>query len=141
MKHARADYDRIQDPEGIIPDAELRAAIGRETRMDGIPSWAVRGAKVVFTGKGTGRTAESMGYKVNTRPVVGSIYTIRDTIVGLYGLHVRLTELRVDGHWPDGRPFTDAWGSIVGFRPLVTKSAEQDIALFRHHLDGVGVPA
>lgn len=61
----------------------------------------------------------------------GDILTISASMVWHpYGLVLRFVE-REDDHW----------GHVDGFRPIVNKTQEQDIALFTHHLEGVGEDA
>jgi|DEB19_MinimDraft_3_1074340.scaffolds.fasta_scaffold118202_1 hypothetical protein len=93
--------------------------------MSGIPSWAVRGAKVVcvldFT---TARTVNDLGY--TAIPIVGQAYTVRRAYICRYGVPViALREFEVDQYF-----------DLRGFRPAVAlKTESEDLAHFRHHLD------
>jgi hypothetical protein len=45
-----------------------------------------------------------------------------------HGLMLRFVEREIDH-----------WGHVDGFRPLITKSQEQDVGLFVHHLESTPV--
>ena len=88
-----------------------------------IPSWAKVGAKAVFVG------APDTGACPGQMPVIGRVYTISRVQDVAGGAIVALREL----------PLFDQNGEIGirlrFFRPLVTRSQEQDIAEhFAHHL-------
>lgn len=97
-------------------------------------SWVRPGAKVVCA---EGTFHNSSG----DLPVVGQVYTI--SWVGTWewfnatGVGVHLKEVN---RTPDVNGVVNPFG-LRRFRPLVTKSQDQDIALFTHHLEGVGEDA
>lgn len=99
-----------------------------------LPSWAVKGRKVVYVGYDGAPTATDLGFKLDWRPKAKAIYTIRDTMVMGY---VRLVEHRVSGFWPEGQPFSDAWCDVRGFRPVHT--IESDLS--EHFVRLLDVPA
>lgn len=95
-----------------------------------IPSWAVKGAKVVCVDD-----TAAVRWADGEAPVLGAIYTIDRVRVLLSGTVVLdLVELR-------RHPISIAHHSgqcgygIRRFRPLVTRTAEQDVSEhFAHHL-------
>jgi hypothetical protein len=77
-------------------------------------------------------------------PIGGSIYTIREVVDGgtallLHEIQNRQCIVEYEAGPAIGEPCFGIWR----FRPLITKTQEQDVALFRHILDGlpVGEPA
>lgn len=80
--------------------------------MSGMPSWAVKGRKVVCVDDSPGRHPHQVP---NTKkPTVGPIYVILDTIVdGNFGLCLEVTG--ADGFW-----------AVDRFKPLIT--IEDDIS-------------
>jgi hypothetical protein len=102
-----------------------------------LPSWARKGVKVVLVGHPSGKTPIHYGYVVDEAPKRGTIYTIREVTAangaGPAGDEpgIRLSELSINGAYPDGRRFSDAWAALSSFRPLVsTKTEADDVALF-----------
>lgn len=99
-------------------------------------TWAKPGVKVVcVSGPRGGFTMLPV-----SQPNIGETYTIRavrnSPATGELGFC--LEEI-----W---NPISPQWGIeyafvAVRFRPLVTETQEQDIALFTHHLEGVGEDA
>ena len=87
-----------------------------------IPSWVVRGAKVVCI---SDRYHDNFVDDV-PRPVCGNVYTIREALVRKGKPQVRLIEIDSGA----------ASFHTNRFRPAVEpKSEAQDVALFKHHLD------
>lgn len=78
-------------------------------------------------------------------PVEGTVYTIREAGFGLNMRHpdafqVRLVEIANPvGVYLEG--IFEAAFSIDRFRPLVSRTEQQDVALFRHPLKPAGVDA
>jgi hypothetical protein len=98
--------------------------------MSGIPAWAVKGAKVVcIQGGQPGCNGDlyGVGYP-KTREVV----TIDGVFLRKRDGRCLLTLIE----YPSGN--TGGGWNVANFRPLVTRSQDQDIALFVHHLDSVG---
>lgn len=97
--------------------------------MSGVPSWAVRGQKVVCV-QGT-----SLATTGEVNITSGDVFTIRDILanddgVGLYLVEV-VNPLRLTWAGQIERAYY-----IDRFRPLVTtKTVAEDLAHFRHHLD------
>lgn len=98
--------------------------------MSGIPSWAVRGAKVVAI------EASSKPKRNETNVVVGFTYTIREVVVFEgYGAGLRVEEI-VNPIVGSTVGFLERAFPIEMFRPLVPQKTEaEDLAHFRHHLD------
>lgn len=99
-------------------------------------AWAKPGVKCVCVdaAKGTMKGHDPL----NGFPVEGAIYTVK--AVGPFrpffeGVTLQIVELP-NPSIGDGK---DCGWHPRRFRPLIT--LDQDIALFAHHLDGVGVPA
>lgn len=97
-----------------------------------VPSWAVRGAKVVCT-----RRVWLSAVSGETCPAFGQVLTIRETRPSNYvggGLDLLFEEIiNPPMHYADG--FTEAGWHHTRFRPLVpTKTEAQDVALFRDAL-------
>lgn len=113
------------------------------TDRGAIPSWAVKGAQVVFVG-GFGfplRNAAAYGVTV---PAVRVAYTIREVVThwsfdGAIGL--RLHEIRNRRLYTELQGLVEPCFSVAFFRPLVTRSQDQDVAQFRkllaHQPEGV----
>jgi hypothetical protein len=53
-------------------------------------------------------------------------------------VYIRLQETVVK---PNCADWEDSWCCLAGFRPLITKTQEQDVALFAHHFDREGAEA
>jgi hypothetical protein len=102
--------------------------------MTSIPSWAVKGAKVVCVDDAHLSYCVP-GYRYSDDGLdglsKGEIYTIRDALVSPFdgAPSIRLVEITRARNWSrlkKGEP-----GFAVGrFRPLVTKTQEQDVAQF-----------
>lgn len=101
--------------------------------MSGIPSWAVRGAKVVAVGTpNAGPRVPGANY-----PEIGGIYTIRKVKPAGYGGCQRdLLMLReIDNSHFKPEPFEPGF-PLEAFRPIAPlKTESEDLAHFRHHLD------
>jgi len=88
--------------------------------MSSTPSWAVKGAKVVSI-----RADAFLRPPTVRHPIVGETLTIADTDIDLFGRCGLVFEELGD----------DDCYLVDCFRPLVTRSQEQDIAEhFSHHL-------
>lgn len=101
----------------------------------GIPSWARVGAKVVCIKHATNPITLA-----HPHPIKDCIYTIRKVVTndaGSFGLLLREIVLAT---WTIGSRFEPGF-VIEGFRPLVTRSQDQDVAQFRkllaHQPEGV----
>lgn len=96
--------------------------------MDGLSSWVRVGSRVVCV-----ETFSASPY-AETLPVKGEVYTIREVAwCGLEcGVHLREIENPVREYM---HGWSEAYFSIDGFRPLITRSQEQDVALFAPLLD------
>ena len=94
-------------------------------------SWAKPGAKCVRVTDAhpLSRSVKEFGIKM----VKGGVYTIRLVRVDRYTGRLLL----VFGELPD--PGGNLGWGIEAFRPLITRTQEQDVALFRHLLDGLPV--
>lgn len=106
--------------------------------MNGIPAWAVPGAKVVCVdGMPSWNYFKGRPAKYSALPVLGEIYTISQAVWHQWpfrsGVGLHLLEIQRAGKVS---PYI-----LERFRPLVTRSQEQDVAIFRHHLDGHKVDA
>lgn len=96
--------------------------------MNSIPSWAVRGAKVVCV-----RTIDTCAYPEVPYPTVGATYTVARVGHGDEDGDAIITVDEIDSR--DGEGF-DVGYSLACFRPAVEpKSEVEDVALFKHHLD------
>lgn len=94
-------------------------------------AWAKPGVKCVCVGGGRKpgwpERINDLGYR--GKPKIGDICVVTGTSwVEPYGLFLKL-----EGY-PRNQSFLAA-----AFRPLITKTQEQDVALFRHILDGLPV--
>lgn len=91
----------------------------------GIPAWAVKGAKVVLVDTNTpGDISGPSG------AVAGDICILVDVRL-VHGIPACRCE-QEGGRW---RTPPDMWARLARFRPLVTRSSEQDLQEhFRHHL-------
>lgn len=89
-------------------------------------AWAKPGVKVVCIADAIG-SVKSMGFPLFKK---GQIFTIAFVDECSYGKFLGFVE---------EHPLHT--GHINGFRPLITKTQEQDLALFVHHLDGLPVGA
>ena len=88
--------------------------------------WAKPGVKCVCVFDGA--LPESMPLKSwHWTPTKGHIYTIVSVEQHAHGVGLTLKECATGNH----QIF-----SVRRFRPLVTKTQEQDVALFQHMLDG-----
>ncbi len=99
-------------------------------------AWAKPGVKCLFVGGGLDKASDFP--LLQGKPEHGVVYTIRDTKMGTRGhckgeLVLRLCETSVR---PNGEAWEDAWLAVSTFRPLVTRTQEQDVALFTHLLEG-----
>lgn len=95
-------------------------------------SWAKPGVKCVCI--------RAFNYPSNRYqlPVKGQVYTVRNVEPGegVYahaGPFIRLVELTNPPHHSDG---VEPSFQASFFRPLITKTQEDDVAMFRHHLAG-----
>lgn len=98
-------------------------------------SWARPGVKVVYIGvpewaKPDYRGIQALG--------LGRTYTIRDTVLWDL-LCIRLEEV-VNPVIKTRVGFTERAYPLICFRPLVTKTQEQDVELFRHLLTSANTP-
>lgn len=99
-----------------------------------IPSWVRVGAKVVCVNGYGWQKGRTMSWWRFIRilligaPCAGCVYTIDGT--GL-GSETENPVIALRGF--------DGWYQVSNFRPLITKSQEQDVGLFVHHLDDVRV--
>lgn len=101
--------------------------------MTGIPSWAVKGAKCVCV-----RTQPPERRVVGAvYPLVGEVYTIRKVVICTIGMRSGLPSLLLEEITNDTsiNPLVigvesslEAAMPIDAFRPLVTRTQEQDIA-------------
>lgn len=82
-------------------------------------SWARPGVRCICIADPV-RIVNDQGFRPFRRGEVLSIASSRITEFGLV-LYFRERE-------------PNHWGHVDGFRPLVTRSQEQDMGLFRHHL-------
>lgn len=90
--------------------------------MSDIPSWARVGAKVVCIADAVAIVGVDLGFPLFK---AGDIYTIGGVEVDPdYGVFL----------WFKGHDSRHS-GHIDGFRPLITRSQEQDMAIFRPILD------
>lgn len=91
-----------------------------------IPSWAIRGAKIVRV-----EPVYAARHAASVVPVVGQTYTIREVFLAKGGRPaVRLVEITCS--WSDARNYERGW-VLSHFRPLV--SLQDDIsAHFEQHL-------
>jgi hypothetical protein len=75
-------------------------------------------------------------------PVVGQVYTIRDVRTVTHGANAGRPSLFLVGL---ENPVVEGFGDmepgmpISAFRPLITKTQEEDVAQFRHLLSGLPV--
>lgn len=99
-----------------------------------IPSWAKPGAKCVCVD-------DSPGVSDGPKLTIGQTYTIRDAYWSpAFGrLHVRLCELKGRVSFYRGLGIAEGGYRVDRFRPLVSRTQEQDVALFTHLLDGLPV--
>lgn len=93
-----------------------------------VPSWAKPGVKCVCVNN-DGWYRDGTPFESDVR--LNGVYTIVEVITDSRG-HVGISL------W--GQPLGEYY-NVTQFRPLITKSQEQDVALFRHHLDGLPVGA
>jgi hypothetical protein len=101
--------------------------------VSGIPFWAVPGAKVVCI------SAPLRSRKFSTPPEVGAQYTIRETFISSHGTSAaRLVEIK--GTYSRKSKMERGW-KLFRFRPLITRSQDDDMAIFRPILDQLLVDA
>ncbi len=105
-----------------------------------VPSWAVPGAKVVCVdadspAKGV-RSREGRGWGVGENPVEGQVYIVSSAWLDREGIAVAEFFGLVRSN-ESCRQWDEHLGyGLWRFRPLVTRSQEQDIAEhFSHHRD------
>lgn len=93
-----------------------------------IPSWAVPGAKVVCVDASDGPEDASFGQT----PVMveGGIYTLSAVTREFGPTAVQVKELPAILTGLDGDEY-ETWMKLSRFRPLITKSLEQDSTMFR----------
>lgn len=94
--------------------------------MSDIPSWAVPGAKVVCVDASKGEISNA------SRLVVDGVYTLTDVTDEFREPACRVRE-NPSFHWEFIR--------LSRFRPLVTRTQEEDVAAFRHLLHDNKEPA
>lgn len=100
-------------------------------------SWARPGVKCEFLGIPEGVNPDSRFIEI---PVVGAVYTIRDVDADSYGeVVVRLREIRNPVVRTQEGMLERAYEAWL-FRPLVSKTQEQDVELFRHLLNPTNTP-
>lgn len=86
--------------------------------MADLPSWVRKGVKVIcIRDFREARTVDDLGY--TSLPTRGDVYTIVTTIHAYGQIGIVLAEFEPD-HYFDLR----------GFRPLVTRTLEQDLSIF-----------
>ena len=90
-----------------------------------IPHWAVKGAKVVCV------DGDFPYCTLKNLPTEGAVYTVRETCVHPSGAPaLRLEEVRNDpAQYIEA--FEEGWLKLSRFRPLITRTLEQDVAQFR----------
>ena len=106
-------------------------------------AWAKPGVKCVCV-----RTApEAFRVAGAVYPVVGEVYTVRKVVITTIGTHkgepaillVEIVNSPVINSQLGFDSSLEAAMAIDAFRPLVTKSQSEDVALFAHYLDGVRI--
>jgi hypothetical protein len=98
-------------------------------------SWARPGVKCVFVGVPSWAKPDWRGIAA---PSLHHVYTIRDVVLYEGSVLVRLAEIVnpvID--LDNGR--AERCYPLICFRPLISKTQEQDVELFRHHLTGAPV--
>lgn len=96
--------------------------------MSGIPAWAVRGAKCIFIDvDGMGDWGDDEPHAATPEP--NAILTVVKAVEFDDGVYVKTAEFPTVGI------------AVECLRPLVTRSQEQDMAIFRPILDQVQVDA
>lgn len=96
-------------------------------------AWAKPGVKCVCIDGGSPR---SRGFALyGNYPVTDGVYTIDDVFPDVTGTGKVLLSLR---EFPTDNG--NGW-NLARFRPLITKTQEQDVGLFVHHLDRLEVEA
>jgi hypothetical protein len=90
------------------------------SELGGIPSWAVRGAKVVCIKVGAWSPSDGLDDEAKNHPILDGIYTIDMAVTDERGEPF----ITLDEFWP-----FDLY-ALASFRPLVTRSAEEDLAIF-----------
>lgn len=102
-----------------------------------IPSWAHAGAKIVCVDMSMPPTFD----RGEQFPVEGVAYTIRETTISELGnAMVRLKEIvnpPLDYVLSAGPINCECWFGLHRFRPLVTKTAEEDSAMFHRLIDDI----
>ena len=88
-----------------------------------IPSWAKVGAKVAAIYDGTRTTIKK-----------GDIFTIKEVSEYLNRGEAEGYGVKVHEH---PTPASHIWWPLAAFRPVQTKTLEQDVAQFAHHLKTV----
>jgi hypothetical protein len=108
----------------------------------GIPSWAVRGAKVVcIDADSPASNGYSAPWRAGERIENGHTYTLVHCWVSDWGVPVcDLAEVKRSTEAQRENGGKAAY-RLYRFRPLVTKTQEQDVGLFRHLLDDKRVDA
>lgn len=93
-----------------------------------IPSWAKPGVKCVCVDAKPNRLSDPV-FLMKWLPLEGEVYTIKDVVLHPRSVAVTLEECS------DDRLYCAIWR----FRPVVSRSQEQDVALFTHLLDGLPI--
>lgn len=101
--------------------------------MSDIPSWAVPGAKVVCIKAGV--TVRNTGL---ANPIAGRIYTISRAFIVPRASHPSMVK---DAACVELIECPGIANGITLFRPLVTRTQEEDVAAFRHLLHDNKEPA
>lgn len=97
--------------------------------MSGIPSWAVRGAKAVCVADRWNLTCDEL----HRLPMIGEVLTVEGCFEDERGAGLWFEEIPVH----QGLCSVPHYWAVEAFRPLVTRSQEQDMAIFRPILDHV----
>lgn len=108
--------------------------------MGGVVSaWARPGVKCVYIGN----PQPNEKWRGVNRPVVGTVYTVRDVLLTARGTTaIWLVEIINPSVYVRDVNREMEWGfKATSFRPLITRTQEQDVSLFTHHLDGLPVGA
>ena len=90
-------------------------------------SWAKVGAKCICVDDRSGVYMTPKHIQTGVRVVRGEIYTIREVVCS--SVHGG-TLIKLEGV-PDRSGFADEGYTIKRFRPLVTKTIEQDVQMFK----------
>lgn len=104
-------------------------------------AWARPGVKCVCVA--TSHAALDLGFAA---PIVGRVYTIREVLDGprfsdgVIDHGVRLVEI-VNPPARFGTTTTEPAWVVAKFRPIITKTQEQDVAMFMQNLTKVGEDA